>query len=316
MNSHPNIIILAGGVGPEREISLMSGSALLESLSKSYQTDLIDLNEQKLPADLCSKSDLVFPIIHGVFGEDGQLQQLLDDAGINYCGSDTLASQLCMNKYEAKKCVSMYGVRVPRGIQFQCPSELNAKEIVDEFGEDLIIKPIDQGSSVSLFLISGKSDLEKAFSQIDRGNWILEERIFGREVTIGVLDDHSLGIVEVIPTGGVYDYKRKYTPGSTEYKFPAIIDPETETQIKEFAVQSYQSCGCRDFARVDFMICEDGHAYFLEINTLPGLTQTSLLPKSASASGYNFDQLTKKLITPGLNRFLGLSANGESSHAA
>ena len=155
--------------------------------------------------------------------------------------------------------------------------------------------------------ISGKNELEERLQTLADGNWLVEERIFGREVTIGVLNNETLGIVEVIPVGGVYDFDRKYTHGSTEYRFPAIIDPETEVEIKDFALRAYQSCGCRDFARVDFIICDDGHAHFLEINTLPGLTQTSLLPKSASSSGYNFDQLTKKLISPAIDRYNNLT---------
>ncbi|MEK9772599.1 MAG: D-alanine--D-alanine ligase [Opitutae bacterium] len=316
MKRDPHIIILAGGVGPEREISILSGKALFESLSTHYRTKLIDVTERALPSGISAQSDVVFPIIHGDFGEDGELQTLLDKAGFEYCGSGAEASRLCMDKFRAKKRVSENGVRVPRGIEFHDPSLLDSSEIISAFGKELIIKPRDQGSSVSLFLVSGKDELEQTLTQIKPGNWLLEERIFGREVTIGVLEEHTLGIVEVIPVGGVYDYKRKYTPGSTEYRFPAVIDPETEAEIKEFAWGAYRSCGCRDFARVDFMICEDGNAYFLEINTLPGLTTTSLLPKSASSSGYNFGQLTKKLVTPARNRFLGIPMGGEAPYAA
>ena len=316
MNANPNIVILAGGVGPERDISILSGQALSDSLSQYYHTRMVDLTERSLPAGLCPENDLIFPIIHGEFGEDGDLQALLDKAGLQYCGSGTEASRLCMNKQKAKECVFAEGVRVPRGLEFSSPSQLCSEEIIQEFGNDLIIKPIDQGSSVSLFLSSGEDELKMTLAKINSGNWLLEERIFGRELTIGILDEHTLGIVEVIPTGGVYDYQRKYTPGSTEYRFPAVIDPQTEVEIKDFALKSYQCCGCRDFARVDFMICDDGHAYFLEINTLPGLTQTSLLPKSASSSGYNFDQLTQKLVLPGMNRFRGIPVNGKTPHAA
>ena len=316
MKTEPNIIILAGGVGAERDISLLSGRALFESLSPHFTTKLIDLTKRELPSGISANSDIIFPIIHGEFGEDGELQALLDTEGIEYCGSGSDASRLCMHKFKAKKRVSENGVRVPGGIEFHNPSELITSEIISGLGNDLIIKPTDQGSSVSLFLVSGEDELTQTLSQLRPGSWLLEERVFGREVTIGILEEHPLGIVEVIPVGGVYDYKRKYTPGSTEYRFPAVIDSETEAEIKEFALNAYRSCGCRDFARVDFMICEDGHAYFLEINTLPGLTTTSLLPKSASSCGYNFDQLTKKLVTPARNRFLGISMDGQTPHAA
>ena len=138
---------------------------------------------------------------------------------------------------------------------------------------------------------------------MEKGNWMVEQRVFGREVTVGILGDVSLGIVEVIPLGGVYDFERKYSVGSTEYRYPAILDCDIESEVKSFALEAFKACECRDFARVDFIISEDGNPYFLEINTLPGLTETSLLPKSASCSGYDFDKLTTCLIEPVLERF-------------
>ena len=120
---------------------------------------------------------------------------------------------------------------------------------------------------------------------------------------MGILGSCSLGIVEVIPKGGVYDFERKYSAGSTEYRYPAVLDCEIENEVKTFALNAFNACGCRDFARVDFIICEDGHAHFLEINTLPGLTETSLLPKSASCSGYDFEQLSRQLLQPAVERF-------------
>jgi D-alanine-D-alanine ligase len=316
MSLNPNIVILAGGVGAERDVSILSGQALSDSLSNSFPTRLIEIHTRELPSGIDPQCDVIFPVIHGEFGEDGELQNLLESGGFEYCGSDVLSSRLCMDKAKAKEEVFSEGVRIPQGIEFKDPSSMDVDEILSTFGNELIIKPIDQGSSVSLYLISGKDDLLSTLKQIQSGNWLLEERIFGREVTIGVLDRDTLGIVEVIPVGGVYDYERKYTPGSTEYRFPAILDSETESEIKEFALKSYHRCGCRDFARVDFMICEDGNAHFLEINTLPGLTTTSLLPKSASSSGYNFDQLTKKLVSPAIQRFKNGSQNGQTPHAA
>ncbi len=309
MKKEPQIIILSGGIGPERDVSLRSGQALFESLSKSFSTQLLDMRDKSLPESLSPDTDVIFPIIHGEFGEDGELQELLESGGFEYCGSDTSSSRLCMNKSLTKSRVAQEGVRIPKGFDFHNAQELNADEVLTTLGDDLIIKPTDQGSSVSLFLTSGRKQLVQRLQNLDPGNWLIEKRVFGREVTIGLLNNDPLGVVEVIPVGGVYDFDRKYTPGSTEYRFPAIIDPETEAEIKEFALKAYESCGCRDFARVDFIICDDGHAHFLEINTLPGLTQTSLLPKSASSSGYNFDQLTKKLVMPAVDRFKMQSAD-------
>jgi len=315
MKEEPNIVVLSGGTGPERDVSLASGKGLLESLPAQYNPKLFDLSKKALPADINPLTDLVFPVIHGEFGEDGELQSLMDSVGLEYCGSSAKSSRLCINKIAAKKCVSEVGVRVPKSFQFNDPAQCNPGDLISSLGENLVIKPVAQGSSVSLFLTSGLSELETQLKLISPGDWMVEERIYGREVTIGVLDAHPLGVVEVIPLGGVYDYKRKYTSGATEYRFPAVLDQETENEIKKFALSSFESCGCRDFARIDFIICEDGNSHFLEINTLPGLTPTSLLPKSASSAGYNFEQLTHKLINPGLKRFFD-SQSKVSNHAA
>tara|TARA_B100000161_G_C33555713_1_gene417767 strand:+ start:2380 stop:3339 length:960 start_codon:yes stop_codon:yes gene_type:complete len=300
---NPNILIFTGGVGPEREVSLSTGKALLDSLKKYFDVSLIDLKEERLPENLNPENSIVFPAIHGTFGEDGRLQQMLENEGIFYAGSDSKSSRLCMNKVMAKKVVDSCGVRTCSGIAFKDPNEINPKNLITELGSELVVKPIDQGSSVALYITSGQEELEEELSKMEKGNWMVEQRVFGREVTVGILGDDSLGIVEVIPLGGVYDFERKYSVGSTEYRYPAILDCDIESEVKSFALEAFKACECRDFARVDFIISEDGNPYFLEINTLPGLTETSLLPKSASCSGYDFDKLTTCLIEPVLERF-------------
>ncbi len=307
-NSHPtNITILSGGIGPEREVSLKSGNALAKALSSHFPVELIDLSEAEIPRGLDPSKTVIFPVIHGTFGEDGSLQSMLQEGGFSYAGSDCDASRLCMNKVEAKRKVMDSGVRVSPDFFFTDPKKLDLSEILKKLGPDLVLKPTDQGSSVALYVISGKDELKNILSNLPVGNWMLEKRIFGRELTVGVLGNVALGIVEVIPNGGVYDYERKYTKGSTEYKFPAILPLSIEEQIKNQAVDSFNACGCRDFARVDFMLCEDGHPHFLEINTLPGLTDTSLLPKSASCSGYDFSNLVRELVNPAISRFTKLN---------
>lgn len=304
MNTTPNLIILCGGTGPEREVSRASGKALFESLSKNYHARLVDLSEERLPEGMDANNEVIFPVIHGTFGEDGRLQALLDDAGFEYAGSNATSSQLCMDKALAKEKVAEIGVRVSPSVTFANPRECDPGQLIDLLGRETVLKPINQGSSVSLRVICGFEDLKNAISEIEPGEWMLEKRVIGREVTIGMLDNHAMGIVEVIPVGGVYDYQRKYVPGSTEYRFPAVIDDEVERELKEFARKAYQACDCRDFARIDFMISEDGDAHFLEVNTIPGLTATSLLPKSASCSGYDFEKLCCRLIEPAIQRFL------------
>lgn len=296
-------MVLTGGVGPEREVSLTTGKALAKTLEKTYSVHLEDLCSEELPMDINNEETIVFPAIHGTFGEDGRLQKLLEDKGIIYSGSGSAASRLCMDKFESKKVVGSTGVRVAPDFRFSDPSKVNSEEILSQLGQDLVIKPVDQGSSVALYVIHGSDQLENTLGSLSHGNWMIEKRIFGREVTVGILGDCSLGIVEVIPKGGVYDFERKYTAGSTEYRFPAVLDCDIENEVKNSALKAFHACGCRDFSRVDFIICEDGNAYFLEINTLPGLTETSLLPKSASCSGYDFDKLAMQLLQPAVTRF-------------
>ena len=303
MKKEANITVFAGGIGPEREISLATGKALTESLGKSFEARMLDLTEQRLPDGIDPNRSIVFPAIHGTFGEDGTLQTMLEQRGFNYAGSGPDSSRLCMDKHESKDVVRDAGIRVAQDIVFSDPKEIDPDQVLSELGQDLVLKPTDQGSSVALYVVNGKDELTDALSAIGPGNWMIERRVFGREVTLGILRDVPLGVVEVIPIGGVYDYERKYSAGTTEYRYPAVLSCEITNELKEFAVKAFSACGCRDFARVDFIISEDGQAHFLEINTLPGLTATSLLPKSASCAGYDFDKLTVRLVEPALERF-------------
>ena len=304
MKTASQLVILSGGFGPEKEVSLASGNSLYNALRDHYPVRLVELKGEALPDSLCPQQDVVFPAVHGTFGEDGSLQALLEGAGFSYCGSGVQASRLCMNKALAKDKASTLGLRVPRDIRFSDPAAVDPAGVTKKLGEQLILKPTDQGSSVALHIIKGKENLSTVLQGLETGNWIVEERIVGREMSVGILHGHSLGIVEIIPNGGVYDYQRKYTPGSTVYKFPAVLDPEIEFELKDQTDNVFSRFDCRDFARVDFIINEDGLAYFLEVNTIPGLTPTSLLPKSASCAGYNFDQLCRKLVEPAMSRFL------------
>ncbi len=302
-NHKMKVVILSGGIGPEREVSIASGKALALALQDHYPVSLIDLESPAVPTELNPAEQVVFPVIHGTFGEDGTLQSMLEEIGFAYAGSGPESSRLCMDKALAKKAVAQVGVAVSDALVFNDPDSINTGEIIEELGPNLVLKPTDQGSSVALYVLNGEDQLNKTLQLLKPGNWMLEKRIFGREFTVGVLHGYSLGIVEVIPNGGVYDYERKYSAGSTEYRFPAVLPIELEQKLKAFASDSFQACNCRDFARVDFMISEDGHPFFLEVNTLPGLTSTSLLPKSASCSGYDFTSLAKKLVEPAIARF-------------
>lgn len=302
INKDARIVVLYGGVGSEREVSLRSGEAVGSALAKSFDVELMRLDEEAVPPAIRPEADVVFPALHGSFGEDGRLQALMEVAGIEYCGSDAAASRLCMAKDETKALAASNRITVPKARAFEAVSVPLADAVIAELGADLVIKPTDQGSSVGLYFTQNRSALGQVLGSIDSGRWLIEERIRGRELTVGLLEGKAMGIVEIVSASGVYDYEAKYTAGRTEYRFPAELDPAVERRIKEAAETIFRVCGCRDFARVDFLL--DGESpYFLEVNTLPGLTATSLLPKSASCAGYDFETLAAKLVSPALRRF-------------
>jgi D-alanine-D-alanine ligase len=201
------------------------------------------------------------------------------------------------------------GIGVPEAIFFDGADTPLADVVIDSLGTSLVIKPTDQGSSVGLYFTEHRSALGVTLSQIHSGNWMVEQRIRGRELTVGVLKGAAMGVVEIVSASGVYDYAAKYTPGSTEYRYPAELDPVVEARIKADAQALFDACGCRDFARIDFLL--DGRkTYFLEINTLPGLTATSLLPKSASCVGLDFEALGRDLVSPASERFAARETKG------
>lgn len=298
----PTIVVLYGGVGSEREVSLRSGEAIAGALRARFDVEAIVLDQEAVPKSIHADSCVVFPALHGSFGEDGQLQALLEAAGIHYCGSDAAASRLCMDKAATKTIAADLSIAVPAAICFDGTQAPLADTVIKKLGSSLVIKPADQGSSVGLHFTEHRSALGVTLSGIRSGNWLIEQRIQGRELTVGVLKGAAMGVVDIVSRSGVYDYKAKYTPGSTEYLFPAELAPEVEATIKDQAEQLFDACGCRDFARIDFLL--DGkRPYFLEINTLPGLTATSLLPKSASCVSLDFEQLAAALVAPAIQRF-------------
>ena len=308
----PKIVVLYGGVGSEREVSLKSGEAIASALSVKFDTELVRLDEEQLPDGINAKECIVFPALHGAFGEDGRLQSLMENAGIYYSGSDSETSHLCMDKAATKEIARKLDVAVPESIRFEGSNVPLADDVIAQLGTSLVIKPADQGSSVGLHFTEHRSALGVTLSGIRSGNWLIEQRIRGRELTVGVLNSKAMGVVEIVSQSGVYDYKAKYTSRSTEYKYPAELETEIEERIKQQAEQLFAACGCRDFARIDFLL-DESKAYFLEINTLPGLTATSLLPKSASCIGLNFEELAGRLVEPAIQRFQDTASNEEAS---
>ena len=300
--SEPKIVILCGGVSSEREVSLRSGEAVTQALSANYEVETIELKSETLPPSILADESIVFPALHGSFGEDGRIQKLLEDASIHYSGSDASSSRLCMDKPACKEIAHVLGIATPKSITFDAASVPLADEVIYKLGSSLVMKPAQEGSSVGLHFIEHRSALGLALSTIGSRRWLIEQRICGRELTVGVLNGVAMGIVEIRSQSGIYDYAAKYSNGAAEYIFPAELHSAVAKNIKGKAEQLFDACGCRDFARVDFLL-DDSVPYFLEINTLPGMTETSLLPKSAFCQGYDFEQLSIELVAPAIARF-------------
>lgn len=306
MNDWPQITVLCGGASAESAVSLVSGKCVADALRGTHDVVLRVLPDNTLPLDLNPTETVVFPAMHGDFGEDGALQALLQERGFAFAGSGSESSALCMHKSRTKARVADCGFALAQEIIFPHDQPPCADEAVARLGDCPVLKPADKGSSVGLTMPDSSAALRQALQTLPPGLWMLEQHLTGREMTIGLLDGEALGIVEIFPQGGVYDYARKYTGGTTRYEYPARLDASLSRSIQDAAETAFRLCDCRDFARVDFILC-GGVAYFLEINTIPGLTPTSLLPKSASSMGMDFNQLARRMIEPAFARMAGVT---------
>ena len=297
------ICVLKGGRSAEREISLKSGQAIEEALEKAgYVVFSIDYEDAEV---LCSlkkgKVDLVFIALHGPGGEDGVIQGLLEAMDIPYTGSGVLASALAMDKSISRRIWEIEGLRQPR-YQVVRPSSFSLK-----LSPPLIIKPARSGSTLGVSLVRKKGEIEDALDEAfkyDSELAIVEDYIEGKEITVGIIDDpepRALPIIEIVPRGQVYDYRTKYTKGMCEYHVPAPFSSVACTKIQTIALKTYKTLRCSNFGRVD-MIWKDGEVYILEVNTIPGMTTMSLLPRAAKAEGIEFPQLVDTIVRQALSR--------------
>lgn len=300
---NPIIAVLAGGTSAEREVSLGSGKAVALAMAYTHPTQLFVVDSDALPAGLDPATHVVCSTMHGVFGEDGSMQRLLDAAGIHYAGCDAKGSDLCFDKWRTRQSVSAVGVQVAPGRNFTVANKPTATILSADLGDQVVLKPNRQGSSVGLQIVTSRVGLEIALAGIRQGEWIAEKRILGRELTVGILRGRAMGVVEIVPKSGVFDYTSKYTKGLTEYFAPAQISEEMAEAVRTAAEKAFGACGCRDYARIDFMLSSDGELYLLEINTLPGMKETSLLPMSARCVGLDFVALCRELTVSAVERF-------------
>ena len=330
------VIVLLGGDSPEREVSKVSGKAVAEALarrghqvvaidtsgphagqaidfqrpaaaigSEPPSTALVPVSEaihaiERIGASAFGDIDVVFIALHGGRGEDGTIQALLDLIGVPYTGSGVMASSIAMDKETSKRLFHDLGVPTPRGFAADATEAVDtlATRIGTECGWPAIVKPNGAGSSVGFSILKSPGDLPAAIAQaaVYDTRLIFEEFIPGRELTVAILADRALPVVEIIPQAGVYDYHSKYTKGSSSYEVPAQLPAAVAREMQEHALRCFQGLKCRDFARVDFRLTPDDRPYCLEVNTIPGMTATSLVPKAAKAAGIDFDAVVEQLV--------------------
>ena len=322
------IALILGGTSPEREVSKKTSKSILGALRElGHEVILVDpaygLNQPKdendffaekdftelsnknyldiINSQLFDDIDVAFLALHGRWGEDGTIQSLLEMRGIKYTGSGILASSLAMDKAMTKVVIEHFGVSTPAWII----ADINEKDyseypqkIKNQFGYPCIIKPNDQGSSVSLTVCKSDADvipaIKLALQFSDKA--LIEEFIPGRELTVAVLDGVALPILEIVPKSGLYDYESKYTSGKSEYIVPAPMPDEVRIDIQDQAVKAFNSVGCKCYSRIDFRLTKDNKTFCLEINTLPGMTSLSLVPKAAAAAGISFLELIDRIV--------------------
>ncbi len=307
--SGPVVAVFAGGTSAEREVSLGSGLACALAVARTFTTRLFTIEADALPPGYDPARHVVFSTLHGTFGEDGGMQGLLDAAGGAYAGCGAEASRLTMDKSRTKETVAAKGVRVADGFAFDAGSKPTASEVARRLGARVVVKPNNEGSSVGLTLAADMAGIEAALGAAKGGRWLAERRIDGRELSVGVMGGSAMGIVQISPKSGVYDYASKYTKGMTEYTAPAPLDGAVADAVKAAAETAFAACGCRDYARVDFILSPQGVPFFLEINTLPGMKETSLLPMSARCAGLDFTALVREMVSPAVERFrLGIAS--------
>lgn len=294
-----HITVMLGGPSAEREVSLCSGAAVAKAL-RSLGHHVSELDPQTPRWELASGTQVVFLALHGTYGEDGTVQKRLEHLGIPYTGCDPAVSRVAFNKYLTKQRLVAAGVPTPRFALIDSP----AARWPMGWNPPVVVKPLRQGSSVGLQFVDRVSDFSAALAETFRfdSHALMEERIAGRETTVGILDNQVLPLVEVRPVTGVYDYKNKYTPGSTEYLCPAPFDAGTTAAVQAAGMAAFKAIGARDYSRVDVMVRPDGEPFVLEINTLPGMTETSLLPKAAAAAGLGYAELCQRMVDLALRR--------------
>lgn len=297
-----DITVLSGGPSAEREVSLVSGTAVHEALLRLGHRAII---RDILPDDLAAldlPADFVFIALHGAFGEDGTVQAELDRRGLRYCGCGAAASRLAMNKVESKKRFLAAGVPTPA---FEQVDRRTVRGLAERFAAPAVVKPVDSGSSVDTSIVRSARALQAAADEVvaRHGFALVERYIKGPELTVGVLGDQALPVCEIRTKREFYDYQAKYIDDDTQYLFDLDLPAGLLARVQALSVAAHRALGCEVFSRLDWMVdAETLEPYILEVNTIPGFTSHSLLPKAAARVGIDFDTLCQRIIELSLAR--------------
>jgi D-alanine-D-alanine ligase len=291
------VAVLMGGPGSEREVSLRSGAAVAEAVA-GLGAEAVTVDVRGAGFSLPAGTGIAFNMVHGTFGEDGTIQDLLDRMGVPYTGEGAVGSRLAFDKIATKRMFDASGVPTAAWMVLRAGEKI-------PWDPPFVVKAPKQGSSVGVHIVTAPDRVADALADCLRhDSTILAERFFeGRELTVGILGGEALPVVEIVPGEGFYDYKNKYTPGASRYFVPAGIGQEATRTVQEAALDAHRALGLEVYSRVDILLAPDGALNVMEINTIPGMTQTSLLPKAAAVAGIPFPALCERIATLSLKRF-------------
>lgn len=304
-NKNQVVAVVMGGPSAEREVSLNTGAAIANALREYGYTNVveIDLDPRNFGKQLAeSKAEVVFNAVHGLYGEDGRLQTLMEIREMPYTGSGMIASVSCMDKVITKRMLRDAGISTPACLIVNKKESGIKEKIMQRFSLPVVIKPASQGSSIGVEIVKEENQLDEALANAFKysRDILVEEFIGGKELTVSMMQKDgevvALPVIHIAPHSGTYDYHSKYTKGATEYICPADLDEETTKKVQEISKQAYEVLGCSGVARADVMLDEEGNGYVLEINTVPGMTATSLVPKAAAAAGISFPELCNIIL--------------------
>ena len=290
------VSVLAGGVSGEREVSLRSGAAVAKAL-RLIGVKVLEVDVKEKGVKVPQGTDICFLCLHGTYGEDGEVQRELEAAGMPFTGSGSEASALAFDKLKARDAMTAAGVPMAESQEWtpEC-----------DWQPPYVLKPVASGSSLGTHVVRNEEEAKKAVKEAKKwkdGAMMIERLIEGSEMTVGILGEQPLPVIEVRPGKGFYDYKNKYTSGATQYLCPAPIPKEKAEELQQLALKAHRALGCEVLSRVDIMLDAEGKPHVLEVNTLPGMTDLSLLPKAGRAAGIDFTTQCLRILELSWNRF-------------